>query len=438
MFFWRKTKENDKGQIEVKTITTFVKDKDRFANGAIVHVKNGKGLLRDTFTGYIEDENSYYSLMLGDKTLFQLQGEEYYCPTCEKIVKTGYNLEQTEEFFFDAINSQDASFEEVVKQMEPLLGLLEDGHYCLWDTELYPTDGNGRLFWDYPNDNELKPSSCMYYLGDGDWGSLQPHFTIATQPFEKCDTQRVEYYRKHPGARAIAYYMDGNLTALIDGHHKAMAAALDHRSFKAIVISKASISLSYNSKKKDRYLRVNDATFHDLKLYCGAPKKMPVDKEADHARQKNAMMGVKADSNINDIYPARELASFYPVASECASADNLGNIDDVFKYGSLNLEMAGKSDKVRIYINALAVFAPDRFLKAADYILHNSIDSDAMNMTVDSFKRWYDRGKAMGLDPDREIKEKLGKDSLQDYFIAYMTEIESEYPIVGKHVFEVL
>lgn len=50
--------------------------------------------------------------------------------------------------------------------------------------------------------------------------------------------KRINYYRTKPDCRAIAYYMDGNITALIDGHHKAIAAAMEHKQCCALVISK--------------------------------------------------------------------------------------------------------------------------------------------------------------------------------------------------------
>lgn len=56
-------------------------------------------------------EATYYTLMFQGKPLFQFQGEEYYCPTL--------------------------------------------------DTELYPTDGNGHLFWNVPNSDERLPVMNM-------------------------------------------------------------------------------------------------------------------------------------------------------------------------------------------------------------------------------------------------------------------------------------
>lgn len=49
---------------------------------------------------------TYCTLMLGDFPLFQLQGDEYFCPTCEKIIRSSYGLEQTEEFREERMNGE--------------------------------------------------------------------------------------------------------------------------------------------------------------------------------------------------------------------------------------------------------------------------------------------------------------------------------------------
>ena len=151
--------------------------------------------------------------------------DEDFCPTCEKIVRSGYQLGKGE-FHIEKLNEGEVSFADAFYEIVPALGLLRDNYYVILDTELYPTDGNGHLFWHVPDSNQPMPGSCLYYRGDGEWGLLRPYFTIATQSIKNLNKCRVDYYREHAGCRVLAYYMDGYMTALIDGHHKAMAAAL--------------------------------------------------------------------------------------------------------------------------------------------------------------------------------------------------------------------
>lgn len=221
----------------IEVVTSWEKDDDTyFAQGALLAVKNGKGILREVMME--PAPQSMLSLMLGDKPLFQLLGGEYFCPTCEKILRSGYGLDQPEQFRIEKVNeSKDkVSFSEILKELYPLLSLLDSGYYTVWDTSLYPTDGNGHLFWEVPNEMVPLPGTCEYYYGDCKYAAPHPHFMVGTQPRESYNAERIEYYRDHPGARAIAYFMEGYMTALLDGHHKAFAAALEHEKVNALVI----------------------------------------------------------------------------------------------------------------------------------------------------------------------------------------------------------
>ena len=106
-----------KAEPTVKVITSWQETNEQFyMPGALVEVVNGKGILWESFMDLM-DEKSYCTLMFGDKPLFQFQGGEYYCPTCAKIMKSGYNLEQSEEFYNQVLNAtkEDVSFEEALR-----------------------------------------------------------------------------------------------------------------------------------------------------------------------------------------------------------------------------------------------------------------------------------------------------------------------------------
>ena len=122
--------------------------------------------------------------------------DEDFCPTCEKIVRSGYQLGKGE-FHIEKLNEGEVSFADAFNEIVPILGLLRDNYYVMLDTELYPTDGNGHLFWNVPDSNQPMPGSCLYYRGDGEWGLLRPYFTVATQSIKNLNKSRVDYYREH-------------------------------------------------------------------------------------------------------------------------------------------------------------------------------------------------------------------------------------------------
>ena len=418
------------------------KSGDLFAPGVLLYIENGKGLLHEE---YYDDyaKESFLSLMFGEMPLFQFQGSEYFCPTCEKIVKSGYNLEKTEVFSCDVINEDGAAFGDVVEQMKPLLGLLEEGFYCLWDTKLYPTDGNGNLFWDYPNEDKELPGSCACYLGDYHYAKMTPRFTIATQPKRLYNPERAKYYRDKKGSRAIAYYMDGNLTALIDGHHKAMAAAMEHREVSAVVISRC----HYSKRKKsdgtfEKQLSVNDISFSEKNINIDS-----IEYDVIYDRLWNKYIRSERYipiTNTDDTafpFDTKALASQYPTVFETGCIDYFDQIDDELIDGliygkSTDGKIASKPDRMsyltelQFLIEALAGIRHKRFFEVVDHILHTEADVDTLLMCIKLIGRKLDMGDTMGSGMDI--------DGIKDYLITYMAEIEDEFPAVGKEIFMIL
>ena len=77
---------------QIDIITKWDKrDEDFYAPGALIRVTGGKDLLVENFSEE-PGEKTYVTLMFDGKPLLQLQGYEYFCPTCEKIVRSGYQL----------------------------------------------------------------------------------------------------------------------------------------------------------------------------------------------------------------------------------------------------------------------------------------------------------------------------------------------------------
>ncbi|MBQ8967305.1 hypothetical protein [Ruminococcus sp.] len=222
-------------------------------SGVIFSLKNGRGRLKLKRTGTIEtedyDQYMVSQLMLGDKPLTEI--ERPYCPTCESLLGAGYGIEQAEcgelRRIADGVNAEFISVENSLEVLAPVLGLLEDGVYMLADAECYPTDGQGGFFWDIEPKKKLYEAavSWMYigsedgvYLFSGD--VVPPLFLYPTQSAAMMNRERVEHYRGIIGGenapRAVALnYADG-LSFLIDGHHKAAAAALEGRPVRCLLI----------------------------------------------------------------------------------------------------------------------------------------------------------------------------------------------------------
>lgn len=405
----------------IEVVTSWDKgDETYFAPGALVAGKNGKGVLREAMME--PAPQSMLCLMLGDKPLFQLLGGEYFCPTCEKILRSGYGLDQPEQFRMEKVNeSKDkVSFSEILEELYTLLGLLSSGYYTVWDTSLYPTDGNGHLFWEVPNEMVPLPGNCEYYYGDCEYADPHPYFTVGTQPREKYNAERVEYYRGHPGARAIAYFMEGYMTALLDGHHKAFAAALEHEKVNALVIVPEYIA----------QFRGEDGQMHD-KITCGGSfrgnkafdcetyhldsnlRKIPVPTISGEVVDGIAhyMEQVKLDYRFP--MNTEELAGYYPSVHDVAMIDRAGVITDecLDEWLGQRKGMGGYTEKdVCILMRALGAMRHKRLFEMGNYFSRHNYSGDTLYVILESMMR-------LPRTPE-----------LENYFIERMVELEDDYP----------
>lgn len=392
-------------------------------------MKNGKGLLYEYFSEE-PGKATYDTLMFGDRPLFQLQGDEYFCPTCEKIVRSGYQLEQTEEFHEERMNGENVPFVEALEGLKPLLGLLKDNCYVILDTQLYPVDGNGHIFWNVPASEETVPGSCLFYRGDGEWGCSRPHFTVATQSIRKLRESRVEYYREHPNCRAVAYYMDGYMTALLDGHHKALAAALDHRSVNALVIMPCYPVSQYHGKGSNptEYLYAGEMRFSCEQYGVKAAGTMAWEKAPLEKMQR--LRGLFSEQEPPFPYDNETLALVYPNAREISAVDvyvdEYGEISEEWLDRILTEEHICNPEEIRTLMEALAGLRHKRLFELADYFLWNSSnlnllafhDTDTFGTIVEQLMKLPHTGE------------------LVDYMVNLMVEYEDEYPFVGERIKE--
>ena len=183
-----------------------------------------------------------------------------YCPTSNSLLATGYGIENAkcQELMEiqKEINADFISLENSIKAMEPLLKLFETGFYLIAEAECYPTDGNGNFFWNIPNEFTDSPATGLAYLKDSDTDTYcvfnQPVYLYPTQTTDCYNEERVKYYiNKFNNAdnnepRAIVYNFGGFINFIIDGHHKACAAALLGKPLKCLLIIKGEYSKNYD------------------------------------------------------------------------------------------------------------------------------------------------------------------------------------------------
>lgn len=179
------------------------------------------------------------------------------CPTSNSLLATGYGIENAncDELMEiqKEINTDFISLENSIKAMNPLLKLFETGFYMIAEAECYPTDGNGNFFWNVPNKLTDSPATGLAYLRDSDTYCVfnQPVYLYPTQTTDCYDEKRVKYYidkfnnTDNNEPRAIVYNFGGFINFIIDGHHKACAAALLGKPLKCLLIIKGEYSRNY-------------------------------------------------------------------------------------------------------------------------------------------------------------------------------------------------
>lgn len=172
------------------------------------------------------------------------------CPTCESILATGMGIENAgaKEFreIADRINRNGADFDTAVESITPILSLLTSGLYIVADKWMFSTDGMGHFFWDVPDGPTSNLATAGIYFGcDEDrgytWTSGEPTYLYPTQSAACYNEERVQYYveqfqKNDIPPRAIAYHCREWMSFLLDGHHKACAAALLGKPVRCLVI----------------------------------------------------------------------------------------------------------------------------------------------------------------------------------------------------------
>jgi hypothetical protein len=201
-------------------------------------VQNSKGKLRMNWYTQKKDEppyeDHYAALLLNNTPLVRAQSSG--CPTCESFLAAGYGLPEDSVEIIEAAKALSRSYgglEDALTRLEPVVGLLQPGLYILSYSEYFPTNGDGRFFWDVPED--MTPYRATAELYDKENYRVLPCFPCflyPSQSVQKYDPSRVTYYRDSIRAGemlppVLAYHIWGYMSVLLDGHHRACACALE-------------------------------------------------------------------------------------------------------------------------------------------------------------------------------------------------------------------
>lgn len=204
------------------------------SSAVMFSVKNGKNIIGERSSKQNEDYEYFSQMELNGKPL--VQGKYPVCSTCKGMLATGYGIENIDcpelVAVRECMNSKFISIMDSAEKIKPLLGLLSDGYYALADTICFPSDGNGHFFYEISNELMFYDAACYGYYCSQDLSCVEhfPLFLYPTQSASMINSERVDYYAelmrsdKNP-PRALAYHLYGFMNALLDGHHKACAAA---------------------------------------------------------------------------------------------------------------------------------------------------------------------------------------------------------------------
>jgi hypothetical protein len=175
--------------------------------------------------------------------------------TTEKIVHQVSAPEKTAEpalvRFAAAIDNYYVYEQGLARSILPVLELLCPGLYVIHESEVHPSDGEGRFFWSgYTQPREL--------LGTAEKNSVighsnyTPGFLLPTRHPADFRIVKMHHYedelRKGRQPAGITYHVAGMFSALLEGHHAATAALNNDIPFKCLMIEPLNGILYNNSE----------------------------------------------------------------------------------------------------------------------------------------------------------------------------------------------
>ncbi len=385
-------------------------------DGIIFYVKNGKGLLTEKYGNY--ENHALATLVYDDIPLVKFHADEYFCPTCEKLVSVGYGLNMAQnndiENLHEVLNAPFVSIEESFNNLKPIFGLLQTGYYALVDTELYPSNGNGEFFWRTLNSPKLNKASCPIYGGDGLWSEPSPKYIIPTQPPTRFNRKQAEFYRNNNNYRAVAYYLDGYLCGLIDGHHKAVASAIEKRPLKSLVIipTTSAIHPNKNIENDTGGISLNSIFLKGDEMIT--PLKESIDSFGFRriSNGKTAQYLSRINYDFEDFKWDEDILStedYFPDPLALARIEWAGEISDERLDDIINGKEALSSTDVSNISSTLFILKNPRFKQLAFYFCKTKAWSDVM---AEIFT----------------LLTTIKDNDVEDFFVEYLVNYDYNYP----------
>ncbi|MCH5204817.1 MAG: hypothetical protein J1F03_08700 [Oscillospiraceae bacterium] len=138
---------------------------------------------------------------------------------------------------FSRINQGDS----LASGLKGIFGLLQDGVYVVYTSEYYPTEGSGVFFWGGYNTYHEIRGSAEHNGNIGSGNQFKPCYLMPTQSLEYFTEKELRSAEKEVNSRriqGIAYHVSGFYSALLKGHHGAVACTKNNIPFTCAVIEK--------------------------------------------------------------------------------------------------------------------------------------------------------------------------------------------------------
>ena len=209
-----------------------VDDKLHYKGALAVQVENGKSRLVKK-----GDLNTFYKLDFKGEPLMQVYD---FWEDDRSHIAPAFGMAEDSEEIRQAVrninNMEGQNIRDYAESISPLLELLPDGEYVLVDTMLYPSNGTG-FFWNVTNYPILNKA-----LEEPEMGFPYPAYIYPTlhpgcyDSDLKDSIHCAKMLDDSSSGRAICYYLQGYMTALLYGHDMAVMAAYSHKELPALVI----------------------------------------------------------------------------------------------------------------------------------------------------------------------------------------------------------
>ncbi|HBA1316332.1 TPA: hypothetical protein J8W21_001373 [Escherichia coli] len=338
------------------------------AAGVIFSVKSGKGFLRQCVIYDPHSHGLIHSLCWQDVPLIRFWSEAG-CPTCAEFVYSGFaEDEQGAARFLSALENWNrpwSGITDAFAALTPLFSCMADGYYLLEDRELYSTDGNGHFFWAATDHSSSNPATVAVW--DPEYCSFSdtaPCFLLPGQPPSHFNPERATFYRDKPDARALAWYLpDSYLCVLLDGHHKATAAALEGRPLKTLVLSTAT---HFNDEQQTLVFPGGEC-LHKTELQYHIPK-----LTACKALPPSAWESFGPDKHISPSETwseeLKQSVSRYPSLDQAWQIVEAGNLSET-RIKSMIQQGLGEDEKADIILQALFSTHSPLFIDFARFVI---------------------------------------------------------------------